>query len=285
VPDCLLLARVTNWRPGFAFTDMVVPAPTPAADIAAKLARLDNSVRTILASTQAITQALLCLLEKAPGGGGTQGPPGPAGPEGPRGPQGEKGETGERGPQGETGPQGPAGGGGEPPRLTHICDISWKHAEKLDLGTFLEHGLVLAFDDAVQSGDLHEFSLRLLARHRDDRTNLLCWCDVPLRRELGIRPLKLAERCVATDAGATDSPGQCNGVQIVPDPDVVRRLFENDRTIPIRVLLDGDFVRDGAGKGLDADHLPAWIVTGSGRKSGDGVEGGTFESWFQLQRG
>ncbi len=45
-----------------------------------------------------------------------------------------------------------------------------------------------------------------------------------------------------------------------------------------RVLLKGDFIRDAKNeKGIDADHLPPWLPN---RPTGDGTEGGTFESWF-----
>ena len=37
-----------------------------------------------------------------------------------------------------------------------------------------------------------------------------------------------------------------------------------------RLLTGGD---------LQADHLPEWLPK---RKTGDGVEGGTFESWFTI---
>jgi hypothetical protein len=43
------------------------------------------------------------------------------------------------------------------------------------------------------------------------------------------------------------------------------------------VIVKGDFIRDKDGRALDADHLPKWLPN---RKTGDGVEGGTFESWI-----
>src|SRR5439155_576088 len=62
-----------------------------------------------------------------------------------------------------------------------------------------------------------------------------------------------------------------NGAQFRPGLDFV----ENQE---YRVLLKGNFIRDAKNeKGIDADHLPPWLPN---RPTGDGTEGGTFESWF-----
>jgi len=42
--------------------------------------------------------------------------------------------------------------------------------------------------------------------------------------------------------------------------------------------VNGDFIRDKNNRGVDANHLPPWLS--GGRPTGDGVEGGTFESWL-----
>jgi len=41
----------------------------------------------------------------------------------------------------------------------------------------------------------------------------------------------------------------------------------------------GDFIRDRNKRAVDGNHLPPWVPN---RPSGDGIEGGTFESWFQV---
>jgi hypothetical protein len=64
-----------------------------------------------------------------------------------------------------------------------------------------------------------------------------------------------------------------NGALFAIDP---RQLRMQPR---FRVVLKGDFIRDVADKAVDADHLPLWLPK---RASGDGVEGGTFESWFSI---
>ena len=68
-----MLATVTGWRVGFELEDVEDPPTDPAQDAAAGIARIDNSVRTVLASTQAITRALECLFDQS-GGTGTRAP-------------------------------------------------------------------------------------------------------------------------------------------------------------------------------------------------------------------
>jgi hypothetical protein len=50
----------------------------------------------------------------------------------------------------------------------------------------------------------------------------------------------------------------------------------------VRVLLHGDHIRDEKGRAVDGNHLPPWLPS---RPTGDRIEGGLFESWFQLRRG
>ena len=46
-----------------------------------------------------------------------------------------------------------------------------------------------------------------------------------------------------------------------------------------RVIVKGDYIRDKSKKrAIDADNLPAFWALGG--KTGDRIEGGTFESWF-----
>jgi competence ComEA-like helix-hairpin-helix protein len=74
--------------------------------------------------------------------------------------------------------------------------------------------------------------------------------------------------------------------QIVTDPDELAtgarflpaRPFEPDREY--RVMVKGDFIRDQDGRAVDANHLPKWLPD---ERTGDGVEGGLFESWFFLE--
>ena len=84
-----------GWQVGFALQDPTDPPSDPAADAAASIARIDNEARTVLRSTQAITEALLCLMDHAVGGvpagracraARSPGAPGPPGARAYRGP-------------------------------------------------------------------------------------------------------------------------------------------------------------------------------------------------------
>jgi hypothetical protein len=80
---------------------------------------------------------------------------------------------------------------------------------------------------------------------------------------------------------------------------------KSNSLLRIRIIIDGDFIRGVHKKkteelrALDGDHLPklknpsppgppfaseepVWMEEGDDRYSGDGVEGGTFVSWFDI---
>jgi DNA-binding beta-propeller fold protein YncE len=289
--NCIVLATIKDYTAGDALTD----------------ARIDNLAdRQLLPSTQLITEVLECILQQGGGGSqaGPQGPPGPVGPAGPTGPTGPPGPDGQVGPAGPTGPQGPMGptgpagpvgptgpigpigptgpmgppGTGLDPDLTHICGINWKHGQIIASVDIRTNGLLIAFDHPVSNADITRHSFILLARHSQEvpGLNLICWCEVQPKLISGV-PLKLS---------AGPNPGTCTIDSILPggtgNPLVNGAQFIPAETLPngeYRVIFKGDFVRDFKGKGVDADHLPGWLPN---RRTGDSVEGGTFESWFTL---
>lgn len=310
-PDCLTLVTIENWQPGFRFEDMPKPPPDPAADTAAGVARLDNALdRPSLPSTQALAEALKCILEnccgEGGGGSGDQGPPGPPGPPGPAGPQGPGGDpgpagqngaaglpgpagpAGPAGPQGPTGPQGPAGPGLDRD-LPHVCDINWKHAGPVPVDFLLTTPLLVSFDTAIRNGDLNRMSVRVLVQIRNDQDLTLCWCEPEIK---DLRGVIFAGECDVNapfeDAvlGADD---EVNGLRIEFASSIRPRLQPGTR---FRVLINGDFVRGkhkatGEFVAGDFDHVPkpdpgsafpVWLP--DSKTSGDGIEGGTFESWF-----
>jgi hypothetical protein len=112
----------------------------------------------------------------------------------------------------------------------------------------------------------------VLGRHRSDKKELQCWCEVPGRIEKGDFP----EKCNIKDFKPNNN-AVITGARFKPDlpPEELGALQE------IRVLIKGDFIRDQKDKAVDANHLPPWFNTGNYR-TGDGVAGGTFESWFSL---
>lgn len=295
--DCLVLATIEHWQPGFALEDLQPGPRATAADVTAKIARIDNDLERVhLPSTQAIAAALKCMIATGVGGSGG-GAPGMDGNDGPPGPQGPAG------PQGPQGPQGLPGTGLVDLRLTRICQINWPHAGDIGLDgllvTVIENGerregfgIIIAFTDEVMADDINDISFMPLAETapNDDAAILRnCWCEIR-GRAFGVR---LEQFCQlpgrdqpleAVPAGST-----CNAAVYFIEIDVLRRLLSlmRGRGLRLRVQFSGDLVREsvnivGAMRHLavDANHLPPWLPK---RPTGDGIEGGLFDSWFRLK--
>lgn len=310
--DCLVLATIENYHVGDQLADLANPVSDPVDDNAADIARINNQLhRQILPSTQSLAAAIKCILDNGCNGaaGGEQGPPGPPGQAGDPGtpgapgnpgPQGEtglQGEPGPEGPQGEPGsqggvgpmgPQGPAGpeGPGLDPDLPHICSINWPHndsSQPVARAQLLQPGLLIGFDTRVVNGDLNSMSIRVLIEESGTEAQRRCWCEARLKDLIGVH---FNELCNSNpEAGferENDPAAEVSGVLIQLDnPDLIP-LGSN-----VRVLINGDFIRGrhltkGDLRGGDFDHLPPWLPN---NRTGDGVEGGTFESWFTVEQG
>ncbi|MBI5259412.1 MAG: hypothetical protein HY855_23115 [Burkholderiales bacterium] len=291
--DCIVLATFARWRPERRLLDPVVPASDPAADAQAGIVRIDTHThRVVLPSVADLAAALRCLLARGPGGGG----------EGPQGPPGEQGE------QGEAGKDGQDGDPGLDWDLPHICDVSWIH-DNPNGPVEAPRELVVTFDTKVLSKDLHDRSIVVQLGRRERKFSdgeggnvlaLMCWCDLDLNDRL--------------EPGITEEPCNARTFRRSGDPLVTAfrirlpstlRLFTDDGRIRIRVLVKGDFVRGihhktGELRAVDADHLPTlaprspphppqpgvtpeWLQPVDKRHTGDGIEGGTFESWFDVK--
>jgi hypothetical protein len=166
-----------------------------------------------------------------------------------------------------------------------VVGINWPHREGVGLdrlhimvaeGGEVQEGLgvVLGLDRDVRSGDIDTISLMVLAE--TEEAGRLCWCAVP-GEAFGARVGDPAQ----LDAGVE--------VQRLPDPDDIgnaacyrfhREGWGSLEGKRLRVLLNGDLVQDDKGRGVDGNHLPPWVPK---RPSGDGLEGGTFESWFEVK--
>ena len=297
--DCVVLARVENWKVGDKLEDRLDPPSSPSADAAPGIARIDNSARTVLASTQAITEALLCLMDNGTGGGvGPAGPAGPAGAAGPAGPAGAAGPTGPVGPVGPVGPAGatgPQGPSGLSQDLIGICAVIWSGNDgKMTLAQLDKTPLVIAFSGLVRTIDLAPAppqspqAIRLLASFapgQPNPLNLVAWGEVPL----DILPGNLNPRCKPSDPTATFTAvpvtptSTCNAVQLKIDLGAIAKALDAAKgKLLVRVEVHGDLIRDEKGRGLDGNHLPPWLPTVP--KTGDGVAGGLFESWFTISQ-
>ena len=136
--------------------------------------------------------------------------------------------------------------------------------------------LVVGFDSEVVTEDLHNVSVAVEFRRNEN--GALCWCEPQFRIEAGnLKP-------------ACNPKGEFTGAAPGVITNAVRIRIGNTRSVieahdVIRVRVKGDFIRGrhhvtGKMRGVDADHLPDWLP---GRITGDGIEGGTFESWFRLK--
>lgn len=251
-----------------------------------------------------------------PGPPGSQGPQGPAGPQGlpgPQGPAGPAGTAGPPGPPGPPGPQGPAGqdGIGLDWDLPHICDFSWLHGEIVNRQEFVETRtqLVVVFDTRMLNLDIHQNSVRVsVGRFRVEQDVLQwCWCDLSLNdRLIGGR---IEKECDAQSkfTPGPDADGMVTALRIQLPSNLLNLATAGaaNQALRIHIIIDGDFIRGVHHKtkqlrALDGDHLPKlknpsppgppspgevpeWMQPGDDRYSGDGVEGGTFRSWFDIK--
>jgi DNA-binding beta-propeller fold protein YncE len=273
--NCIVLATITGYVYGSPVTkDMI-----------------DNLAgRRLLPSTDLLTEVVQCILDEGVGGGSTgpQGPPGPSGPAGPTGPAGG------------IGPGGPAGAsitnvnvsfvpcdqassatlsGTAPnltlnltipgpcnPNLVNINFTSWKHGG--NLSPFPEF-LIIGFSGNVIAGDLSRNTLSLLIGLREGNNQLDSWDELD---QLIVQAGNLSAGTFTVVSNPNDP---ANAARLL----IKNTEFQRLNTVGIaRVVVKGDFIRDAANhRAVDADHLPPWLPA---RPTGDGIEGGTFESWF-----
>jgi hypothetical protein len=298
-PDCLTLATVENWQPGFTL-EAADPTANPADDVTHKIARIDNwTDRITLPSTQALASAVECLIAH----GGAGGP----------GPQGPPGKDGKDGTDGTDGKDGKDGKDAIDTTLTHICGINWHHVinwhaaeyTKLEeLTTQLDgepvSAVAIAFSNdtfptdpgKVRAADLNDINFTLLMEHVEIDGEIvarLCWCQVPATDVIGVQ---FTQECDTSSKASKELPEAdlCNGALYLFDESLLRRALSLERNlrrqarldqvVRFKVLVQGDLIRDLKDRALDANHLPPWLVPGTSTVTGDGIAGGLFESWF-----
>jgi hypothetical protein len=249
-----------------------MPDPPPSGGPGAKQAWIDNSTRLILQSTQEIARSLDCLMTRAPGAAGKQGPPGPQGPAGAKGDKGDKGDPGTY----------------VPPDLTHVSSVSWQHGTSIRLATLLQKGLTVTFDKSgVWEDDLNDQTIILLAPHpasvgTDPEAQTECFCQVKIEH-MDFVPSGHSNAGGVPKLVAATTKTLCIKAVVFFDHVTLQELVRAFQTVVMRLLIRGDLIRDAKDPpfALDADNLPAFWA-GAQPATGDGVPGGTYESWFQL---
>jgi len=179
--------------------------------------------------------------------------------------------------------------------LVGVANVSWAPPTgvlgKANLIKLIKPGLRIAFTGSVQAADLANpdstsNTVILLApvvvqSVPPAASDLVAYCEVPIR----VRPGNFSTPGDITSAFGPVAGGLANGLNfsLLNSKDEEVLLLATRTKKPLRVLVKGDFVRDSTAKqrGLDGNHLPPWVPA---RPSGDGIEGGTFESWFTLEQ-
>lgn len=279
---CVVLAGVT-W-----LEDKITLAPCEA--------------RPLVYSNPELFEMLLCLADGA--SGGTPGP------------RGEIGPQGETGPRGETGPQGVPGKGLDDD-LTHIIEkgINWEHDGEMTANDFFNKGLGITFSSPVTAtsrlkssangwfivsaevwgGKLKRIALlEYLVRPVPSQIPGLIWWvmngfslgspgSMPVLRVPGEIKLESSNTLASfkPEGMPYDFPRIPNVPALYYSPQFYTTLFWlnqfiEDLHITIRVTLKTEFLTGKNGKAVDGNHI------GGKLPSGDGVQGGDFESWFQL---
>ncbi len=165
---------------------------------------------------------------------------------------------------------------------TSICGINWPHKGKVKREEFEENGLLIAFSRKIRAGDVNRHTFQLLVSIEED--GLIAWREVTTRQGRGAEQVRGVELLVEEGANGT-----CTIVAVENFHPNANKLVNGAwlkptslpaGTLTLRVVLKGDLIQDEHHLGIDANHLPPWLPQ---RPTGNGVEGGTFESWFTLE--
>jgi len=298
--DCLVLATIENYSPGFRLLDQSIPASDPITDFANGLSRINNRLgRKLLPSTEAITEALECVIENCCGGssGGVQGPPGLPGLPGADGADGLPGADGVAGSDGVDGRSisrvdvsmvpcdEPAKAevtvianelslllelpGNCNPDLAHLCNMNWFHNNVYSVEKFNEfvspeddrfYRFQVRFDKQVWADDLHRNSIKVMS-------TLLNTTDTYSTTELVtfIRPGRYHSANCALESfeALKKSKPEDPYEKFVNGVAIDVNRLGLDQLIKhgfiVRFFINGDFIRDEKNRSADLNHLSLWL--------------------------
>lgn len=271
---CIVLATIKNYTASKKITDDVI----------------DNFTdRHLLPSTDLITDVVRCMLEN---GGGK----GRRGEEGPRGKNGEgiedvDAKIVEPGQPGRAWiaeddekrtlfleiPRGRDGQDFKRPEYTHICGINWVHRGERSKDAIEDQGIVIAFNRPIHAIDINRHTFQVLGHRNED--GMICWCELTGHARGVQLDLEPEEEGTFKIVGVHE-PHLHPTYETLVNGAIFRAEELPFDPGTLRVILKGDLIRDERGHGIDANHLPPWLPE---RVSGDGIEGGTFESWFTVE--
>jgi hypothetical protein len=308
-PDCIVLATIYNYR----LNDRMLNMPADEQhDAENKIARIDNTSRRLLPSTQTLYDMIQCVMDGSPGQGGGGG-------EGPRGKGIDKvvveqipcgqvpGETKiVEDPKGERTLTFQVNKGCDakiiPIELPRIVAINWPHNGVVKLNTLDKDGLVIAFqgDRPVLAETLNTQSVQLLFQRIESDSkegfDIQCYCNVRGQ----VTGVKVEANC---DKGILEIRGDITSGPVTGARFRPLRAEKPGKFLAgeYRVVLEGDFILGekmidipnpndpsktiSVHPALDANHLgPGLLGPGKGRcPTGDGIEGGRFVSWFSIK--
>lgn len=315
IPNCVVLATIERYQLDARFLE---GTPHPA-DVANKIARIDNRKgRRVLARTEVLQELIECLLRRGGGGGGV-GPQGPQGPQGPRGPAGPGLEAG----------------------LTRIVAVSWVHNSRgvaIDprvqqcfdpTGQFRIGGIVpvntiselhqgdklFPFRDAIWgfailfNRPVHVYDRQFISSANppnvlidsDHVFELLVRYPLPNSTpEIGgpritLRGVVVPVEWTNNAAGNVDwltlretRGPDAAGVAMLLTREGFSNLGVAAAVSDIFMKLRGDFVIDVQGRAVDVEFVRTELPTGdrpaTAPENQFGIQGGLFESWFWLVR-
>ena len=145
----------------------------------------------------------------------------------------------------------------------------------LSASEYRDKGVRIAFESRdVFPEDIHNQSVIVQRQHveSDAQGTHLCWCEV----RGDVRPVQF------TPIG--DVNGTVSGVG--PNQMADGALFRGEITPGLyRILVKGDYIRARHKRAADVNHLPPWFGNppDPNYRTGDGIEGGFFESWLIIR--
>jgi hypothetical protein len=194
-------------------------------------------------------------------------------------------------PRGQPGTPGPI----DDPELTHITNLSWVHAGGFDsidewAGFVQELGLVIKFDEefgGVQTRTLYD----IVDSPNFGQVGISEVFELRVRRntDMGMCECRLSNVfCEPVEAEVDPATGRIVNVNPLPldieNTPAVRLMMNSDMARQVgaafcRVVFRSDFALDMNKKAVDGNHIGGLVPE---RPTGNGREGGTFESWFTV---